>query len=381
MEYPEPAPNHYLIGLTGNIGSGKSMVRKMLEHLGALGMDADWLTRLASNPGAPGYAPILARFGREILDESGEIDRRRLGRLVFSDPAALASLEAILHPLASAATANILKRSPLPVVVIEAIKVLESDLAEQCQSIWVVTADPQAVFARLEKSRGMSHADVEARLAQQSPLSEKMRRADVVIDNSGSLPATWQQVQAAWNTLSKPVWDAAAFQALKDGVSLLPPNANSLRQIQAFLRTHARSLPAAYLAAQSRQGQPVKAGDLWMEDEETLFRYLLRFYFSAASAQELAVWSMESFACQLGAYHFMAEQSMTGLEVLIKGMEKLAQTYLCRQICLPARAEYEPLLLGMGYDKQADMHACPELYKKAGYNLYNKTFPSLLKVF
>ena len=219
MENPTPVKTHFIIGLTGNIGSGKSLIRNMLEHLGALSIDADWLTRQASLRGSPGYEAILSRFGRAILGEDGQINRQKLGKQVFSSRQALEDLENILHPLASTATRHIIEQSPLPVVVIEAIKLLESDLAEQCQQIWVVETDERSQYERLQRTRGMSRADIRARLAQQTPTAQMKEQADVVIDNSGSIAAAWEQVRTAWKTLPQPSWDAVHFLAARQAVS------------------------------------------------------------------------------------------------------------------------------------------------------------------
>ena len=121
-------PGKYIIGLTGNIATGKSMVRRMLEHLGAYGIDADALVHRAMAEGAPGYAPIVELFGKYILDEDGQINRERLGRIVFSDLNAMAQLEGVVHPLVHQAVDLLVRRSNQQVVVIEAIKLLEGDL-------------------------------------------------------------------------------------------------------------------------------------------------------------------------------------------------------------------------------------------------------------
>src|SRR5512140_782894 len=115
-------PGKYVIGLTGNIATGKSVVRKMLEHLGAYGIDADSLSHRATAKGAPGYLPTLDAFGKWILGADGEIDRIKLGRLVFNDAEAMTRLEDIIHPLVSQAIDVMVKRSNQRVIVIEAIK-------------------------------------------------------------------------------------------------------------------------------------------------------------------------------------------------------------------------------------------------------------------
>ena len=121
-------PGKYAIGLTGNIATGKSVVRRMLEHLGAYTIDADALSHRVLAKGAPGYKPVLDKFGTWILDKDGQIDRAKLGRLVFADKQALAALEAIVHPYVRQAVDILGQRATQKVVVVEAIKLLESAL-------------------------------------------------------------------------------------------------------------------------------------------------------------------------------------------------------------------------------------------------------------
>ena len=188
----------FVIGLTGNIGTGKSAVRRMLEHLGAFGIDADALAHRTFARGAPGYQPVIDQFGQWILNEEGEIDRGRLGRVVFSDPKALAILESIVHPLVEQAIDFLIKRVPQPVVIIEAIKLLESGLAASCDSIWVVYTPKDIQLARLTQRRRMSRADALQRIEAQPPQEQKLKVAKVVINNSGSFEETWKQVVSAW---------------------------------------------------------------------------------------------------------------------------------------------------------------------------------------
>ncbi len=191
-------PNKYVIGLTGNIATGKSVVRKMLEHLGAYGIDADRLAHRAIAKGAPGYQPVIETFGRWIVGPDGEIDRRKLGRIVFSDPEALAQLEAIVHPLVEQAIHYLIRNAPHKVVVIEAIKLLESGLHKMCDAVWVVDAPPEVQMERLVKQRGMNAEEARQRIMAQPPQSLKRARADVIIDNSRTYEYTWRQVVDAW---------------------------------------------------------------------------------------------------------------------------------------------------------------------------------------
>jgi dephospho-CoA kinase len=190
-----------VIGLTGNIATGKSVVRRMLEHLGAYTIDADALAHRVIAKGAPGYQPVLDKFGKWLLDPDGQINRARLGRLVFADSQALAQLEDIIHPFVVQAIDLLVRRSTQNVVVIEAIKLLETDLRNKCDSIWVTEADPKVQMERLVQKRGMSAEDALQRIHSQSPQQEKTAAATVVLKNNGSIEDLWKQVDAAWKRL------------------------------------------------------------------------------------------------------------------------------------------------------------------------------------
>lgn len=197
-------PGKYVIGLTGNIATGKSVVRKMLEHLGAYGIDADALAHRAIAKGAPGYPLVLKTFGDWLLDKEGQIDRAKLAKIVFSDPNALDRLETIVHPLVTHAVDILIRRTNLNTVVIEAIKLLETDLAAGSDSIWVVDAPEELQVARLMHKRNLSQTAAQQRIAAQSSPAQKLRAANVVIKNNGSFEETWEQVQSAWAALPKP---------------------------------------------------------------------------------------------------------------------------------------------------------------------------------
>ncbi len=191
----------YVIGLTGNIGTGKSVVRRMLGHLGAYGIDADALSHRTIAKGAPGYQAVIDQFGRWILTPEGDIDRGKLARVVFSDKEALAQLEGIIHPLVQQGVDWLIKRSTQAVIVVEAIKLLESSLAKGCDSIWVTYTPPEIQLARLMSNRKMSESEARQRITAQPPQEQKLAVANVVIRNDSSFEETWRQVNVAWKRL------------------------------------------------------------------------------------------------------------------------------------------------------------------------------------
>ncbi len=188
----------YLIGLTGNLGCGKSTVRRLLEQFGARGIDADLLAHQSLARGTPAWDTVVETFGADLIRFDGEIDRRKLGARVFGNPDALKRLEEITHPAVNALVKEILRANDKPVVVLEAIKLVESGLHRVCDALWVVTCGTEQEIQRVVRDRGMSEEDARARLAAQSSSDEKLKLASVVIDNSRDLQTTRLQVQNAW---------------------------------------------------------------------------------------------------------------------------------------------------------------------------------------
>ncbi len=201
--------NKYVIGLTGNIAVGKSVVRQMLQHLGAYTVDADGLTHQAMMPGAPAYLPVVETFGRFMLDEEGRINRTRLGSVVFTIPEALTTLEGIVHPVVNQAIVALVARAKQRVVVVEAIKLLETDLANMVDAIWVVDASPETQLKRLTDKRKMSADEARKRIFAQRPQADKVARADLIIMNEDNVEETWKQVQGAWNEIRKRIGEVA----------------------------------------------------------------------------------------------------------------------------------------------------------------------------
>lgn len=190
-----------VIGLTGNIGTGKSTVAGMLAELGAEVIDADKVAHEMMRAGTPVHAAVVEAFGPEMLSPDGEIDRRLLGTLVFNDPAALARLEAITHPATIEAIGRRIRATSAKVVTVEAIKLFEAGMADAYDSVWVTTCRPEQQIQRVVAERDLSRPAAERRVRAQPPQEDKVARADVVIDNSGSLSQTREQVEVAWKRL------------------------------------------------------------------------------------------------------------------------------------------------------------------------------------
>ncbi len=149
---------HFLIGLTGNIATGKSLVAQMLAELGARVIDADQVAHAVMLPGGPAYDAVVEAFGSVILSEAdgGTIDRSLLGAIVFGDPAALRRLERVVHPATIAAVNRLIAAAAEQVVVVEAIKLIEAGMHRRYEALWVVTAPRDVQIARLMAIRGLS---------------------------------------------------------------------------------------------------------------------------------------------------------------------------------------------------------------------------------
>jgi dephospho-CoA kinase len=190
------------VGLTGGIGSGKSEVARLLAAYGAVVIDADALAREVVAPGTPGLARVVEEFGPDVLAEGGALDRERMGRLVFADADARRRLEAIVHPLVGDRAAALMATAPPDAVVVYDVPLLvENDLASRYDVVLVVDAPDDVRVERLVRLRGMSEADARARLASQASRAARLAVADVVIDNSSTLPALQRRVREVWDAL------------------------------------------------------------------------------------------------------------------------------------------------------------------------------------
>jgi dephospho-CoA kinase len=192
------------VGLTGGIGSGKSEVSKRLAAQGAVVIDADAIAREVVAPGTDGLAEVVEAFGKEILRADGELDRPRLGDIVFADPALRGKLNAIVHPRVGARMAELERGAgPGAIVVHDVPLIAENAMASAYDLVVVVDVPPRIQVERLVRRRGMTREQAQARMAAQASREQRLAIADIVIDNSGSLAELDRQVGDLWAELRR----------------------------------------------------------------------------------------------------------------------------------------------------------------------------------
>jgi dephospho-CoA kinase len=191
----------YLVGLTGGIASGKSYVASVLAELGASTVDADQVAREVVVPGSPGLVEVVGAFGYEILLPSGELDRAKLGNIVFADPNKRAELESILHPLIKKRTTQLIGEQVSEIVVYAVPLLVEASVDYPFDVIITVEAGVENQVSRLMASRSMPESDARKRVDAQTNRAEREARADFVIDSSGTKDQTKQQVEQVWKQL------------------------------------------------------------------------------------------------------------------------------------------------------------------------------------
>lgn len=190
------------IGLTGGIATGKSTVAKLLTVRGAILIDLDGIAREVVEPGQPSLLRIAERFGQAVLQKDGSLDRKKLGAVVFADPAERKALEAIIHP----AIRTVMKErmsyhegnSPDKLVVVDVPLLYESGLESYFQQIMVVYVPREEQLQRLLERDKLTVEEAQRRIQAQMDIEEKKRRADILINNSGSLADTEQQIEGYW---------------------------------------------------------------------------------------------------------------------------------------------------------------------------------------
>lgn len=195
-----------VIGLTGGIGTGKSEAARHLTSLGAKLIDADSVGHEAYQPNAEAWRRVVETFGDEVLEPNNQIDRRKLGALVFSNPEQLKRLNAIMHPLMAGMVQDRIdgfRSSGAEVVVVEAALLFEAGWDSLVQEVWVTDSSTELVVERLAKRSGMSEEDARRRVDSQMSREERLERADFVIDNSTDVTSMHAAVNELWSTRVK----------------------------------------------------------------------------------------------------------------------------------------------------------------------------------
>lgn len=335
-------PGKYIIGLTGNIATGKSVVRKMLEHLGAYGIDADALSHRAIAKGAPGYQKVVDTFGKWVLDENGEVDRAKLGRLVFSDPEALRQLEAIVHPMVEQAVDVMVQRASQRVVVIEAIKLLEGKLVSSCDTVWVTFAPEAVQKARLLQRRGMGETEALQRIQSQPAQEVKTAAANVVIQNTGSFEDTWKQVVAAWKVIS-PITDTMPVVLHKATQGELTVQRGRPRDSASI---------AAFITRLSGGTRPQSQEDIMAAFGEKAFLLLM----ADKQMVGLAGWQVENLVARTTDLYLEPGLAVEkAIHVLVAELERASHDLQCEASLLflpPQLASQEAIWKELGYTRR-----------------------------
>ena len=193
----------FVIGLTGGIGTGKTQVSRLLEELGASIVNADLLGHEVYKPQSEGWHAVVSAFGEQIVSDNGEIDRRALGGIVFSDDSALQQLNAIMHPRIYDLAEQRLKGladQGVTTAVLEAALLIEAKWTPLVDDVWVTVSPEEDIIARLQERNNMDEATARSRIDSQMPQTERVEHADVIVENNASLEDLSDSVKELWNS-------------------------------------------------------------------------------------------------------------------------------------------------------------------------------------
>jgi len=316
----------------------------MLEHLGAYTIDADSLSHRAIAKGAPGYQPIIENFGKWILDKDGEIDRTKLGNLVFRDTAALEKLEDIIHPLVHQAVDVLARRAGQRVIVIEAIKLLESELRQMCDTVWVTYAPEEVQVERLMRKRNLKREEAQQRISAQSAQGEKITAANVVIRNIGSYDDLWKQVSNAWKQVV-PAADLTQPTIIKQGaVGEFSVSRGKPKNSQAI---------AELITRLSKGKQKLNADDIMAQFGDKAYMLLQ----NGNDIVGVAGWQVENLVARTTELYLEnGIDTAKALETLISEVEKASNDLQCEASLIFASADLGALLdtwKKLGYERRA----------------------------
>lgn len=340
-------PDKTIIGLTGNIATGKSVVMRMAAGEGALTIDADKVVHqlLENDPGV--RQAVVTAFGSDVRRSDGTIDRTALGAIVFSDAHALGRLEQILHPAVRRKIYEQIGDSGASVIVIEAIKLLEGELATLVDQVWVTRAPRRTQIERLVVCRGMDVETATMRVNAQNPQEQKVARADVVIDTDRTMAATRSQFDLAWERLASPSGDGARQAPAKQAQPAAPLPQPDPSQ-RPTVRQTPQSLPAStsVLVRRARPSdvaaillliQRATDGVVKMKRADLLMALSERSYLIAQEEAEInmvAGWSTHSTTAVAidQIYVHPVQAALTSGPALLAEVEKSARELICEVV-------------------------------------------------
>ena len=384
MMVSSPEIKPFVIGLTGAIGTGKSLVRKMLEHKGALTIDADQLAHQAYIKGTSGFHGLVQLFGNEILDKKGQIDRKWLGELVFRNPQALARLEALIHPLVIQAVQRVIDQSPLPIIVIEAVKLLQSSLREKCDVIWVIESDRADIYQRLAETRGLDRESVDERLGSQQFEQLDPALIHSVLKNQGDADDLWGKVSAMWDDLSgKSKVFEKAFAKTK---RIIEPfikyqiQPNDALQAKAVAEINKRGL--FFLPVRNLNSLNLQANDdvfNTARPNKNLYQYYLWQTGDLSEENIFLISDIENFISTAAASAELIEPDE--FEKIISLIQDFSRLHLCEKMYFPFNKESKSLSDALGFEKTCDDILPDADFSPLGYNLLCKRLRPPLELF
>ncbi len=352
------AKQAYIIGLTGNIASGKSVVRQMLQNYGALTIDADMLARRTYDPETLAYDEIITVFGTEILDQKGQIDRQVLGKIVFSNTEKLKTLEGIVHPHTLEALELVLHNATTPIIVLEMIKLFEIGLEGLCDTVWVCTASDLIRMQRLVDERNLTMSEALIRINAQTPQQDLVKRADHVIDTNGSFTHTWEQVDAHLRQLA--IVPASPYKNHPVG------NALTARQLSFYEVVEC----AEWLSGINKHTIHVE------EIFKTLGMQSMLALRKNNQMVGLIHWKISNFITLVTTFLLQAGIAPLKTRRLLKYFEMTANRHLCEVLCISSATE-----LSMDSQKRYE-YIMPEMIKNPAWqSMVNRLTPQNIPVY
>lgn len=377
-----------IVGLTGNIATGKSAVMQLAADFGALTIDADKIVHELMDHDPEIQAAIAVAFGPEVRRDNGRINRKALGQIVFNDPAALRDLEAMIHPVVRAVLADRINQSEASIVFLEAIKLMEGDLFKTCHRIWVTRCHRQRQLQRLMICRGMDAEAAAARIKAQSPQEEKVALADVVIDTDGLMADTETQFMMAWERL--PALDTLTARTLVIGdtavLTKAKPRTATPTTLKELLAT-ARKPIAEHTWPEGLQVRRAKPSDIpsvllliqkatngavTMKRGDLLLAFSERSYFIGQTGADISVimgWSIDAQVARIDQMFMLPGQETTSIATaVLLEIEKSANAHIGEAVTafVPADspAELRDLFLVEGY-VPVEKELLPEVWRTA----------------